>query len=559
MRRIVSLACLTLIASAASYAAPAKQLPLLKSEVRTVAAFKNGLGFVFRSGTTPLQDGWAALDPIPSAVLGTLWIGTSSKGGSVSEVISYKDKVRTDFPALDLSEVLAANTGKVVTLTYSLGAGQPAQTVTGQIVSVPEVPKSDDLGPLPLRDEGPARYNTPRAAGHIVLLRPEQGGVLALNKSAVLTVQSPGQDLNTSVEREVNRAKVKIGGSPKEAEITVAYLEKGINWSPGYLLNIKDDAKAAITLEAVLANDAEDLEDTELSFVVGYPNFRFADIVTPLALQQSVAQIVERLGAAGRPASAGYGALSNVMAQSVNYAFDSSEWSPESSYAATTPMAGESNEDLYFYTQPGVTLKKGDRARYTVFTGSVPYEHVYEWAVPDTMSINEEGYRRDAPNNQDLGTQVWHSLRLTNSTDHPWTTAPAFVVNGPMPVAQDVLQYTPTGGKSTLKLTVATDVRAEQSQTEVSRTPVEITRRSFEEVVVDGKLSVKNWKKKDVRLIVTKSLVGEVRTAGQDGKVRKTVRSLTANNPSSEIRWEFDLPSGAEKELNYTYKALVAR
>ena len=151
------------------------------------------------------------------------------------------------------------------------------------------------------------------------------------------------------------------------------------------------------------------------------------------------------------------------------------------------------------------------------------------------------------------------SLRLTNSTDHPWTTAPAFVVNGPMPVAQDVLQYTPTGGKSTLKLTVATDVRAEQSQTEVSRTPVEITRRSFEEVVVDGKLSVKNWKKKDVKLIVTKSLVGEVRTAGQDGKVRNTVRSLTANNPSSEIRWEFDLPSNAEKELTYTYKALVAR
>jgi len=41
--------------------------------------------------------------------------------------------------------------------------------------------------------------------------------------------------------------------------------------------------------------------------------------------------------------------------------------------------------------------------------------------------------------------------------------------------------------------------------------------------------------------------------------VRKTVRSLTANNPSSEIRWEFDLPSNAEKELTYTYKALVAR
>jgi len=52
---------------------------------------------------------------------------------------------------------------------------------------------------------------------------------------------------------------------------------------------------------------------------------------------------------------------------------------------------------------------------------------------------------------------------LENKGQQPWTTAPAFAMNGAMPVAQDTLNYTPAGGRSTLKLTVAADVRGEQT------------------------------------------------------------------------------------------------
>jgi len=252
------------------------------------------------------------------------------------------------------------------------------------------------------------------------------------------------------------------------------------------------------------------------------------------------------------------------MAQSVAYngayydsSGDASPWQPELAYSATQPMAGESNEDLYLYHQAHVTLKKGDRARYTVFTGKAPYEHVYELDVPDSMNVDY--YGRRSGDNKDEETQVWHTLRLENATGHPWTTAPALAVNGSMPVAQDTLKYTPPKGKNTLKLTVATDIRATPEQTEASRKQVTIFHDDFDEVTVNGKLTIRSYKPKPVKLAVQKSIVGAVLEASDNGKIARVVKKLNSVNPDSQVSWEFELTPGAEKVLTYQYKVLIYR
>src|SRR5438128_11720280 len=68
-------------------------LPSLAPKVKTIAVFKNGLGFVFKSGETHLKDGWAELDRLPSGVLGALWIGSTSQQHPVTEVVSRRGKV----------------------------------------------------------------------------------------------------------------------------------------------------------------------------------------------------------------------------------------------------------------------------------------------------------------------------------------------------------------------------------------------------------------------------------------------------------------------------------
>lgn len=535
MRKLFPL-CALLICILALSAAAAAELPRLETKVKTVAVFKNGLGFVFRSGETPLADGWADMAEMPSASLGSLWIGTTNPLTRVEEVVAYKSINESARDAQSMAELVDLNVGKILGITYWSGGSKEPQGVTGRVIS---------------------------STGQVVIIEPGTAARRAIKKDAIQTVEL-APDAVVKGRETVNRTKVRVGGKAKSAEITMAYLEKGVTWSPSYLVNIRDEKTADITLEAVLANDVEDLEDAEVSFVVGFPNFEFADITTPLSLQQSVAQFIAAI-ASGRSG----GGSSQIMAQSIAYnntfnngisMFDgSSAWRPENSYSAAQPMAGESSEDLYLYQQKHVNLKKGDRARYTVFTSKIPYEHVYELEVPDNMNVDFGGYKSSDRGTADPNLQVWHVLRLENTTVQPWTTAPALAVNGSMPVAQDTLRYTPPKGKSTLKLTVATDVRAQVEQTETAREQTTIAGYGYDKVSIQGKLILKSYKSKPVTLSIKKNMVGDVSEANEGGKIIKLAKGLTAANANSQVSWDFELAPGAEKVLTYQYTVLIRR
>lgn len=557
MRHLILPLLIAVFVSGLIGAALAANTTNVDTKVKTLAAFKNGLGFVFRSGDAKLVDGWATMQELPPAALGTLWIGTTSLEAPVEEVISYKGTVFEEVDALDLSGLLDANVGKSVEIVYS-GGGTEASFVKGVLLS------SGGRQPVSSPAPDPRFYNSSirppePSRSQIVLVKSIDGSIVAFEKSAIRSVKLPGDaSVKTKIERPANGAKIKVRGKPASAKVTLAYLEKGITWSPSYLVNLLSEKEAELTLDSVLANDVEDLEDVDVSFVVGYPNFAFSDVITPLNLQQSVATFVQAITRGPRDA---YPSAS-IASQSIAYntaVYDSTDarWRPEMAYS-TTQMSGESNEDLYFYRQPHVTLKKGDRARYTVTSAKIPIEHIYLWEVSDMMNVDDRGYRRDSDRDQRPEDQVWHALRMKNTTTQPWTTAPAFAVKGSMPVAQDTLRYTPPKGESTLKLTVAVDVRADQSENEVSRKAVPDPYSSYDEVLVDGTLLIKNMKSSSVKMKVNKLLTGEV-LQSEGGKVTKVTKRLSAVNPKSDIAWEFSLEPGAEKRLDYKYKVLLRR
>ena len=535
-----------------------KDLPLLKTRVKTIAAFKNGLGFVFRSGQTRLRDGWARTESFPPGALGSFWIGSTGRS-SVVELVSYKGRQSEPMPAITLGELMAANIGKPATVSYAMG--NETRRATGVILSVPDDRKASmDVADAVIYGSARLGGAAENGRGEIVMLETD-GGIVAINKSSIQSLElRAGAQMKTSLSRETSATKFRLEGNPASAEIGLAYLEKGILWSPSYRVDIRNEKEADISLDSVLVNDVEDLDDAEVSFVVGYPNFMYADVVSPLSTSQSVAAFIQsmtmdRRGEAGRMGG------NMVMSQSL---FNNGDFSGnarnESPYTITRSMPGETSEDLYFYRQPHVTMKKGDRVRFTVLSGKVAYQHRYQWDVPDSMNVDQRGMRQNEPNrNEEEARQIWHVLRLKNSMSQPWTTAPAFTVNGALPMAQDILRYTPPGGENNLKLTVATDVRGEIQQSEVSRRPLNLEGRSFEEIVVNGKLTVTNLKATPIRITVKKSLTGTVMEAGQAGQVTKMARQLTGMNPSSEIQWEVELDKGAEKELSYQYKTLVYR
>ena len=84
--------------------------------------------------------------------------------------------------------------------------------------------------------------------------------------------------LQQAQDEERKALRFKIRGASGHANLTMGYLEHGLGWTPSYLVSLKDDQTALITMQSVLVDDVEDLKDTDLFFVVGVPNFAYANI-----------------------------------------------------------------------------------------------------------------------------------------------------------------------------------------------------------------------------------------------------------------------------------------
>jgi hypothetical protein len=421
--------------------------------------------------------------------------------------------------------------------------------IEGTIKSVPEKK-------LPFQ-EGP-QQRIQSQPGAIAIISTKDGDIV-INKNAVSRIEfASGYSTQTLSKGRAKRIKFKLDTNRNNAKLSLSYLQKGISWIPSYLVNIEDSKKARITMKATLINDIENLEDVDAFFVVGYPNFMYADVLSPLALDQVLSQFIAGLEAGGRR-RAEYSQLSNIMRQSAPAAFreESRDLPLDYGYAAIKGVPGASEEDLFLYHKKGIRLNKGERAYYHIFSQEVDYKHIYEWIVPDTLNVDPRGYQRSGQPQTDK-EQVWHSIKLENSTDYPWTTAPALTVSGWKPLAQDTINYTPKTTKTNLKLTIATDIKTNRREFEVERQrDVRLYRSSYDLVTVKGELYIKNAKSKDVTMEIKKKVTGEVLEVSHNGKIEKVAEGLRGVNFNSFISWEIPVKAGEETEVTYTYKVYI--
>lgn len=518
-------------------------LPTLKTKANTIAVFKNGLGFFIREGEVELKNRWAVTEYVPQATLGSLWIGSLDKDAQLNEVIGFFEDVESNTEAITLQELLKLNIGKKAKITAN------NKIIEGTIKSVPEKR-------MPYQ-EGPQQRVQPQP-GAIAIISTKDGDIV-INKNAVSRIQfASSYSTQTLSKGKAKRIKFKLDTNRNKAKLSLSYLQKGISWIPSYLVNIEDSKKARITMKATLINDIENLENVDVFFVVGYPNFMYADILSPLALDQVLSQFIAGLEAGGRR-RAEYSQMSNIMRQSAPASFreESRDLPLDYGYAAIKGVPGASEEDLFLYHKKGVNLNKGERAYYHIFSQEVDYKHIYEWNVPDTLNVDPRGYQQSRQPQTDR-EQVWHSIKLENSTDYPWTTAPALTVSGWKPLAQDTINYTPKTTKTNLKLTVATDIKTNRREYEMERQrDVRLYRSSYDLVTVKGELYIKNAKSKDVTMEIKKKVTGEVLEVSHNGKIEKVAEGLRGVNFNSFISWEIPVKAGEETEVTYTYKVYI--
>jgi len=480
------------------------------TRVTDAIVFKNGLAFVTRQGTLVFRDGEARVTPAPDALLGTLWIAAGER--RIDAVRASNEDAQVSSDATTIPSLLDANAGRKVSIVVH------EREYTGTLL------------------ESPAQ---------IVLLKIDNK-VHAFPRDGVASVSfAEPPSLTTSQSESRTALTIQARGAGASELVTMRYLRNGLSWIPEYVVELLDDERARVTMRATLINDGEELRDAKIRFAVGYPNFSFSSVSSPMTLQQTLQQFLAALS--GNVFAGANFRIDNVMTQVMVNAPSSYVRDPDADAGAAVvlpgpPTTGESVEDLFFYEKESVTLEKGERGMYPILTDVVLFRHVYRWTIT--------GAGRD---------EVWHSISLANRGTTPWTTAPALVVAGGKPLAQDTLPYTAPGSRAEVKLTIATDVAVDRTEAEIERKPRDLQRFGYhyDAVIIEGTLNARNFKRNAVTLDITKTIEGQSVTSDPKAKVTRLALQPRAVNPTERLEWQVAIPAGETRTVKYRYKVWV--
>jgi hypothetical protein len=563
MKRIKKSLILTVVVNSALFthlvcATPEAVAAQADAKLQQVALFKNGLGFFISEVTCPKKKNMFSFIPSVAASHGTFWVAYPPKVNFES-LTAKEVELEKSIEAISIEELLRANVGKEVQLSFD---NKGETTIHGVLSSFAEnrsQPQPDPYAPGSMDYSNVPRYIQPPIQASLIIVKTEEGDV-AIDSQAVRRAKVIGDKLEKTFSSKSKSMQfdVKLGAPADGEKFTVSYLAKGITWAPSYIVDITESDKARISAKAAVINEACDLDNVTIQLVTGFPNLQFADVISPLAMKENLAQflqaLVRRQSEQGRR-----GDMSGVMSQRVAaYEMPSREVIMPAYGAAE---AGRVAEDLFLYPVEKVHLAKGEVGYLPLFTESVPYKHIYQWKIPDYVDEEDRYSYRERGREEEPVEQVWHCLRMENTTKVPWTTAPAETVKEGLILGQDTLEYTPVKAETTLKITQAVSVKAEQVELETDRKrdAAQFYGYHYDLVTVNGKLSVTNFQEKAITLEITKTLSGEVKSSQPQAKIESLARGLRRMNGVKKLTWTIELEPGQQTQLDYIYEVYVRR
>ncbi len=494
---------------------------LAPTEGKIVAAslFKNGYVVVVRAADLD-RDGRVALKPTVGS-LGTLWIsagkGVSLQKAKVESIVSKSSKNVETF-----DELLTANVGKDVIINTNISTGNGLLTVAGKLKS---------------------------ADGPMIVIQETDAATSAFLKSSVTRIVARTADITTQVPTTSSERVISVQAQGS-GQVFIVSLERGMTWAPAYQVDLVDDKNLSITAKATILNDLADLDNISVNLVTGFPNLKYLETPDPLTSGQTVDQYVQGLAYATTGTQFRRDAMMQNQSGSAGFGGGALEGMPSTG-------SGQQLEDLFFYTQPGVSLKNGERGYYILFQAKSPYKTVYTLEVPDEVGGTPQPARQTQP---EESLDVWHTLKFENTAGMPFTTAPVMTIKNGEVLGQDMMSYTTAGAEATVRVSKALDIHAESAEEETARDRGVLKiegRPAFDKVTMKGTIEIKNRKQKNVDLVVTKSTTGEVTSAGE-GTVRKVPAGLRQVNPVSEVTWKPTLKPGETLRLEYTYQVYVS-
>lgn len=490
----------------------------LKTE--SISVFTNQTAFYIKKGKVNTKGGIYRIDKgIPGSLFGTLWF--NAEKANIESVISYNDTVTTETvnKATSFHDLLSSNLNKKVKIFLSKDESYEGvvEEINGKLVSL-------------ATDNSWVNFNVN-------------------NINRIEYFAKPENDIQKSNTKSFRVLDVDFSNNKSNQDLSMMYLQGGIGWHPHYLIELNSETKGRLTLNAEIFNDAEDIHNTEVNFVVGVPNFKYAN---------KVATLVDFM---------------EVIKPQVNMTYKT-VWSADTyeekvvAVPSTNDKSdlGSIQEDLFFYTIKDLNLKKGGRGQYQLLSSNIDIQHIYECNLNGNSNDNKN-YTKSYLFSPSNDTKVIHTIQLDNNGKVPWTTGSALVVKntegGAKPISQDMLNYTSANDNTYLKLTEAPDIQVTHKEKQILREEkFKKARYSgkqyyYDLITVEATIEIKSYKNKNVNINVRRPLLGELVDTSVPWLKSERVREYNPLNRTTDVCWETTIGSGQEKTITYRYKIFV--
>lgn len=523
-------------------------------QTKSISVFKNGKSFVIKEGSVKTSNNIYTLDKMPNALFGTLWF--SADQTKIKQIVSKMEENNEPIErkAIGFRDLLYANKGKQLTITST-----DDKTYTG---TIEDFELSEEINILmQLRQTELAEsYGTSidfrlfPTDQQVILIKIDNKW-LSLNPLNIKTIEFSEKPenmvkLNVKAKKPVVKVTFDKGGNQM---LRMMYLQNGISWTPTYLLVLNSENEATLRLQAEVSNSVEDIVNTDMNFVVGVPNFRFAG--NPSILNSIIGKIVTKYAENFNS----YDMFSNAILSTQMMGRNTSSSSYEDSDNNSNMAEGESSEDYYFYNIKNVSLEKGANAIYPLYNKPITIKHLYECNLNET---DNSSYIYNSYKNYSFDTKksnVYHSIEIKNNTTDPLTTGSVMIVDkSNKPLAQDLIKYTGVGQSSFVKLTQSPDIRVEQTETVIDtrKDAKKLNGYSYDLVTIQSEIEIVNSKKQSVNMAISKQFEGNIKNVSIKYNNRTTVEKRNLN-PTNDLELRPTLQAGETIKIIYSYEAYI--
>ncbi|BBM83636.1 hypothetical protein [Candidatus Uabimicrobium amorphum] len=535
-----------------------------------VIVFKDGYCLVIKEGSATTNDQGEIISySVPeSAVLGSLWAtakeaNITSLNAEWREVVTTKNK---EFTCTQHIEILQVNKGK------------KCKVVTHDKVSyegtIHEVLSNKTRENLPrnmweVRDEiaeGATSTISGISGAYFVLRTAEQDVLLGTSQIRSLFIPNMNVTMKRQIEIKERRKQLTFHfpEANKKHRITLMYFTPGMRWVPSYRISLQNDNLASVSLQAEIINENEDLVDVPMDIVVGVPNFRFRDMVSPLSLENTLRNVLRH---SNRRRS---DSLSNAIMSQQRFNAYAPPQRAENNGNVNLPseLTTKGSQDLFVYKLPKLSIRKGGRAAVHIFSAKVKYRDIYTWKAAIKHNLHHAHFSKSSTQLEFSENKIWHEIELVNNTQLPWTTGAAMIMQGEQPLAQELLTYTSSGGKVRVRVTVAIDVQGTIEEKETKRQLREMKWDGYyyAKIANQALLDVCNNKRKEINVEIIFNFGGKTTKVSDDGKVTlrgydsrdwDNYRGSYAVNNSSTVKWTQTIQPGKnfKPTVDYFYYA----